>query len=165
MHRHGVLAILLFGVHGTFAASSCYFDTCLKRVNCGEGCVADCARHLAVTVTPPGVTITIDVQLAAGVTPIAPASTLVNAAPDCEKVAGFPYWAALTHEYGLLSKHIGRFSFGNLALNATRRAKQRYYPNNGVRDDRKRARAPNRRTQHTRTTKQWQEGLQERRKK
>ncbi|KAK7967645.1 uncharacterized protein PG986_001922 [Apiospora aurea] len=30
MHRHGVLALLLFGVHGTFAASSCSFDTCLK---------------------------------------------------------------------------------------------------------------------------------------
>ncbi|KAK8135996.1 hypothetical protein PG984_003936 [Apiospora sp. TS-2023a] len=98
MHRNGVLATLLSSLAGTLAAS-CYSDRCLNRVNCGEGCVADCSRHLAVTVTPPAVTITstvvIDSQLAANVSPNGPESTTVNAAQDCQAVAGFPYWAAV----------------------------------------------------------------------
>ncbi|KAK8047102.1 hypothetical protein PG996_015166 [Apiospora saccharicola] len=117
MHRHGVLATLLSSLAGTLAAS-CYSDRCLKcmypaaqncyylatnsltsGVNCGEGCVADCTRHLAVTVTPPPVTITstvtIDLQLAANVSPNGPESTDVDAAPDCQAIVGFPYWAAV----------------------------------------------------------------------
>ncbi|KAK7934728.1 hypothetical protein PG985_000223 [Apiospora marii] len=98
MHRHGAYAILLSSLAGTFAAS-CYPDRCLNRVDCGDGCVADCARHIAVTVTPPAVTLTstttIYSQFGANVSPIGPESTVVNAAPACREVAGFPYWAAV----------------------------------------------------------------------
>ncbi|ETS84474.1 hypothetical protein PFICI_02499 [Pestalotiopsis fici W106-1] len=55
-------ALLLPGLLG-LALAACSDSSCLERLeNCGPGCVADCSRWLAVTVTPATITSTITVQ-------------------------------------------------------------------------------------------------------
>ncbi|KAK8856317.1 hypothetical protein PGQ11_012229 [Apiospora arundinis] len=93
-HLATALAILVCDFPGVFAAS-CVSDTCLNRVNCGDGCVADCVRHVASTITPLAVTVTTSVVFDPQATVSATSGSAVNAPPSCDDVGGFPYWAAV----------------------------------------------------------------------